>query len=162
MSTRAKLTVLAWIFLFLILALLKVDATTKTQLEHTTTTNLAVEDTEIVQPEEKEDWLLGEFTITYYCSCEKCCGKTDGITCSGEKVSEGITVAVDPNVIPLGVYIYIEGVGYRIAQDTGGNIKGKKVDVYMSSHEEALKAGIHKANVYVIEGTIARGGSTVE
>lgn len=92
---------------------------------------------------------LGEFTITYYCACEKCCGKTDGITASGAVVREGVTVAVDRSVIPLGTYLYIEGIGYRVAQDVGGAIKGNKIDVYMKNHNDALKCGVeYNVNVW--------------
>lgn len=92
---------------------------------------------------------LGEFTITYYDACMKCCGKTDGITASGAVVREGVTVAVDPTVIPLGTYIYIEGIGYRVAQDVGGAIKGNKIDVYVNSHSEALELGVdYNVNVW--------------
>lgn len=84
---------------------------------------------------------LGEFTITHYDACNRCCGKSDGITKSGAKVCEGVTVAVDPSVIPLGTYIYIEGVGYRVAQDTGSAIKGNRIDVYVSSHSTAWELG---------------------
>lgn len=84
---------------------------------------------------------IGEFTITYYCACEKCCGKTDGITASGAMVREGVTVAVDRSVIPLGTYLYLDGIGYRVAQDVGGAINGNRIDVYMDSHDEALECG---------------------
>lgn len=87
---------------------------------------------------------LGEFIITYYCSCSKCCGKADGITASGAKVREGVTVAVDPMVIPLGTYLYIEGIGYRVAQDTGASIKGNRIDVYMNSHDAAKDCGVDR------------------
>ena len=46
---------------------------------------------------------LGEFTLTAYCPCMKCCGKTDGITSTGTTATEGRTIAVDPLVIPYGL-----------------------------------------------------------
>jgi len=87
------------------------------------------------------------FEATAYCSCVKCCGKSDGITKSGVKVHKG-TLAVDPRVIPLGTKVYIEDMGWFIAEDTG-NFSGKRVDIYMETHEEALQFGRKKVNVII-------------
>lgn len=97
---------------------------------------------------------LGEFKITFYCACKKCCGKnpTDpayGITASGKTVAEGTTIAVSRKQIPLGTSVYIEGLGTFEAQDTGGAIKTNRIDVYVADHNEALKCGVEKLQVYV-------------
>lgn len=94
---------------------------------------------------------IGEYEITYYCSCSLCCGKSDGITASGTKAVEGITVGADTKILPFGSVIYIEGLGERNVQDRGGAIKGNKLDVYVESHEKALKMGRHKSKVFLIE-----------
>lgn len=85
---------------------------------------------------------IGSFTATAYCGCSKCNGKWTGMpTASGTGYSANETIAVDPRVIPLGSKVYIEGVGVRIAQDTGSAIKGNIIDIYHNSHKEALNFG---------------------
>ena len=92
---------------------------------------------------------LGEFNISAYCPCEICCGPyADGITSSGERAIEGITIAADPNVLPEGSEVYIEGIGHRIVQDTGGAIKGNKLDLFFSDHESALNFGRQYLEVF--------------
>jgi 3D (Asp-Asp-Asp) domain-containing protein len=93
---------------------------------------------------------IGEFTITYYCSCDICCGKNDGVTYSGTHATEGRTIAVDPEVIPLGSVVIINGAEY-IAEDVGGAIKGNRIDVFINSHTRALEAGIGQAKVFIME-----------
>lgn len=61
------------------------------------------------------------------------------------------TVAVDPSVIPLGSKVFVEGYGYAIAADTGGAIKGMKIDLYMNSHEECVSFGRRKVTVHLME-----------
>lgn len=99
-----------------------------------------------------QELLVGTFTVTYYCDCVSCCGNTNGVTSSGSKVMEGVTVAADSKVFPIGSYLYIEGVGMRVVTDRGGAIKGKRLDVYVKSHQKALELGKHKAKVYLLEG----------
>ncbi len=60
-------------------------------------------------------------------------------------------VAVDPEVIPLGSIVEIEGLGGFVAADTGGLITGKHIDVLMDSKEEAQKFGIRTLKVRVIK-----------
>ena len=78
-----------------------------------------------------------------------------GITASGLKAKKGV-VAVDPSVIPLGSKLYIEipggqDYGYAIAGDTGGKIKGKKVDLYFDADRETLlEFGVKRGKVYIL------------
>lgn len=71
-----------------------------------------------------------------------------GSTATGALVRRGI-IAVDPKVIPLGQKVYVEGYGSAVALDTGGAIKGNRIDVYMESEEEALNYGVRSVIVYV-------------
>lgn len=72
-------------------------------------------------------------------------------TATGTTVAEGRTIAVDPNVIPLGWWVYIEGYGYRKAEDTGSAIKGKKIDMYYDRLSTALNFGRKSGlTIYVI------------
>lgn len=98
---------------------------------------------------ERIEWQ--EFEATFYCSCEKCCGKSNGITASGEKAVEGITIAADISVLPMGTEVFIAGYGVRTVQDTGGAIKGNKIDIYMDSHKKCLEHGRKKIWLYVRE-----------
>ena len=79
-------------------------------------------------------------TLTAYCPCVKCCGKSDGITASGTQATAGRTVAVDTRLIPYGTEISIDGKTY-VAEDRGGKVKGYTIDVFFNSHEEALNFG---------------------
>lgn len=92
-------------------------------------------------------------TVTWY--TEDTCGKTPdhpayGITASGEPVEEGVTCAVDPEVIPLGSEVrvfYADGsIGTFRATDTG--VKGKWVDIYTPDYAYAVQCGLQKLTVY--------------
>lgn len=103
------------------------------------------------KPEDKPKLIyMGIYTSYAYCSCKKCCGKTDGITATGVKAKANHTVAVDPDLIPLGSTLIIDGKEY-VAEDVGGSIKGCKVDIYFDSHKEALEYGKRDVEVYVKE-----------
>ncbi len=100
--------------------------------------------------------VLKNVTLTAYSAGVESTGKDEshpqyGITASGTKVKEGRTIAVDPKVIPIGWWVYIEGVGFRRAEDKGSAIKGKKIDVYYDSHSHAEKFGKKSGyTVYVL------------
>ena len=78
---------------------------------------------------------LGEFKLTGYCDCEECQEEWVGTTALGYAPEEEWTVAVDPDVIPLGSYIWINGHRY-FACDVGGMINENHVDIFCGSHEE--------------------------
>ena len=89
------------------------------------------------------------FTVTAYCSCEKCCGEyADGITASGSKAKWG-TIAVDTDLIDMGTLIKIEGFIKTVfrAEDIGGAIKDNHIDIWFPSHKQALKFGNKKLNI---------------
>ncbi|MBO5552288.1 MAG: 3D domain-containing protein, partial [Lachnospiraceae bacterium] len=99
----------------------------------------------------EEDMIsLGTFSLTAYDACIECCGKTDGITATGTRAKAGRTIAVDPNVIPYGSRVMINGEVY-IAEDTGSAIKGSRIDIYMNTHEEAKRFGRKSAEVYLLK-----------
>lgn len=61
------------------------------------------------------------------------------------------TIAVDPRVIPLGTKVYVDGYGYAIASDTGGAIKGNKIDLFMDSRSEAYDWGVRYVTIYILK-----------
>ena len=91
---------------------------------------------------------IGEYTITHYCPCEKCCGKTDGITATGTIATADRTIAVDPSVIPYGTEVIIDGKTY-VAEDCGGAIKGNRIDIFCDSHDEAINRGRATREVFI-------------
>lgn len=85
---------------------------------------------------------LGIYTLTAYCSCEECCGKSDGITASGVKARPNHTIAA-PSEFAFGTKLMINGIEYTV-EDRGGAIKDKRIDVYFDSHQEAINFGKQK------------------
>ena len=108
---------------------------------------------------------LGEYKLTAYCPCTKCCGKwgenrhkdANGniivVTASGRYAKANWTVAADTSVLPFGTRIYINGYEYEV-QDRGGAVKGNRIDIYFDDHQEALNFGVQYAEVMikVVEG----------
>lgn len=95
---------------------------------------------------------LGQFRLTAYCNCSKCCGKwAGGPTASGTMPKEGRTIAVDTKVIPLGTKVVFNENTYT-AEDTGSAIKGKRIDVFYNSHSEAMNHGVKYKEVFIRKG----------
>ncbi|ASS76329.1 hypothetical protein CIG75_16160 [Tumebacillus algifaecis] len=95
--------------------------------------------------------------LTAYTAGPESTGKSPGhpaygITASGKYVKDQHTIATDPAVIPLGTKVYIEGIGIRTSEDTGGAILGNRIDVYMNDLKEAIQFGVKRnIKVYILE-----------
>lgn len=93
---------------------------------------------------------LDNVTVTHYDCCVECCGKDDGITASGVRATPGVTVAVDPDVIPLGSDVLVDygdgEIHYYRADDVGAN--GNAIDLCVETHEEAVELGVRTATVW--------------
>jgi 3D (Asp-Asp-Asp) domain-containing protein len=100
--------------------------------------------------------VLTNVTLTAYAAGPEHTGKSPGdkgygMTRSGTRATEGRTIAVDPRIIPIGTWVYIEGIGLRRAEDTGGAVKGSKIDVYFEDNSTALNFGLKRGyKVYII------------
>lgn len=93
---------------------------------------------------------VGNFKITHYCPCYTCNGSWGSKTALGTTMTPNRTIAVDPRVIPLGSKVEINGKTY-IAEDTGGAIKGNRIDMCVSSHSEAYARGVlNSVPVYIV------------
>ncbi len=118
--------------------------------------------TEQTTPEVKEPEVisLGEYRLTAYCGCSKCCGKWGEnrpldenskpivYTANNSIAKEGVTIAADINVLPYGTKVIIDGHEY-IVQDRGGVINGNRVDIYFESHQDALNFGVQYKEIYI-------------
>lgn len=95
-----------------------------------------------------------DVTATAYAPGPEDNGVWDDKTHSGTKVRPGV-IAVDPQVIPLGSKVYVEfadGAGvYAVAEDTGGAIRGNRIDIAMADRDEAKEFGIQNAKVHILE-----------
>ena len=94
---------------------------------------------------------LGVFKITHYCPCSICCGPyANGITSTGVTATTNHTIAVDPSVIPYGSKVVINGQVY-VAEDCGGAIKNKRIDIYVATHAEGEAKGTYDTEVYLLK-----------
>ena len=91
----------------------------------------------------------GRYKVTAYCSCARCCGKTNGVTASGKRATANHTVAA-PSTFAFGTQMVINGKTY-VVEDRGGAIQGNRIDVYMNSHAEAIAWGVRYLDVEVIK-----------
>lgn len=102
---------------------------------------------------------LGEYKLTSYCACEKCCGYWATIrplddngepivyTASGAVARQGVTVAADTSILPFGTVILIGGEEFTV-QDVGGGVDGKHIDIYFEDHQAAREFGVRYETIY--------------
>lgn len=105
---------------------------------------------------------VGEFKLTAYCPCVKCCGKWsaehpnnqyEGFiqkTAGGTIPKANHTIAADWSKLPKGTKVLINGTEY-VVEDKGGVVKGNHIDIYFEDHQEALVFGVQYAEVFIIE-----------
>lgn len=102
---------------------------------------------------EKEPTSAKTLTMTasaFSASCNGCSGVTaTGINLSANPNQK--VIAVDPNVIPLGSRVWVDGYGEAIAGDTGGAIKGNRIDVHVPNSEQANQWGVRTVQVKVLD-----------
>lgn len=88
-------------------------------------------------------------STAYTASCNGCSGRTaTGIDLKANPNAK--VIAVDPSFIPLGTKVYVEGYGYAVAGDTGGSVKGQKIDVFFSTKAEAYRWGNRQVKIKII------------
>ena len=92
--------------------------------------------------ETKEKYLITAYTA----NCKGC----SGITASGKRPVKGVTVACPPS-LSLGTWIRIDGLGERRCDDRGGAIKGRHIDLYMTSYEKAIEFGVQRRAVEILD-----------
>ena len=127
--------------------------TSKTNTAKTTNTTTKSTNT-IAKKVEGKTPIVKKFNTSAYCAYDKCCGKANGITSSGNKASSWYTIAAGSNY-PIGTIIYIPYLkdkpngGWFVVQDRGGAISNNKLDIYMGTHLQALQYGRKTLECYV-------------
>ena len=174
----AKRIIISWVIVFILGLLLGTGtgiligkATSKdepVEIVLAAKPNFFTEKVQEVEPittkhEEIEPIYLGNYRITAYCACKKCCGvwaenRPNGIVkgAMGVELTPGYSVA---SPLAFGTKLYIEGYGDVVVQDRTASwvveeYNGEIIDIYFDSHEEALNFGVRYADVYKIESEV--------
>lgn len=117
------------------------------QLKHKDTIITPADQPAFAEPQ-KRLVSLGMFEVTAYCHCAICCGREGQLTASGTWPEAGRTIGVDPELLPYDTEVIINGHTY-IAEDTGGAMQGRHIDIFMDSHAAALQFGRQEIEVFV-------------
>lgn len=133
-------------------SLKKTKAATASKTSTAVKAKVAGVTTENKQPSRSNSSVAKTFTVTATAYTAYCAG-CSGVTRTGVDLRKNPSlklIAVDPKVIPLGTKVWVEGYGYAIAGDTGGAIKGNKIDLHMSTKDAAYKWGRRQVQIKVL------------
>lgn len=120
----------------------------KQQEEEMKLKQIIIEEEPVVIEEPAIEWQ--DWELTFYCSCTSCSGGWGSSTASGQPLVPYITCAADKS-IPFGTKIFIEGWGEIEVVDRGGAVSNNVLDVYVTTHEEALNLGRQYKSGYIIK-----------
>jgi 3D (Asp-Asp-Asp) domain-containing protein len=123
------------------------------KITNVTSSKPAVKKAKTTTSNTKKQKVVKTLTVSataYTANCKRC----SGITALGLNLKKNPklkVISVDPKVIKLGTKVYVEGYGYAIAGDTGGAIKGKKIDIFVPSHKKAIQWGRKTVKVQILK-----------
>lgn len=107
--------------------------------------------------ESKNGYYVGQSIsgkYTHYCSCAKCCGKSNGVTASGKRVYTGMSnpYYIACNWLPLGSVVEVDGETYTVVDRGGGGLsKSGRIDIYTpEGHSTAIKKGTGKCTITIV------------
>lgn len=110
--------------------------------------------TQVKEVKEETEWFY--FIATGYSANDPAQG-TSNITATGKEIKTGM-IAVDTKIIPLGTEVEIKDLGIFTAEDTGGKIRGNRIDIYFETREEAKKFGRQIIWVRILNSNIELAG----
>ncbi|NIK11520.1 3D domain-containing protein [Alkalibacillus almallahensis] len=123
---------------------------TSDDVQHTSSNNNESSEEQSSSQNDPEGRTISVSATAYTADCAGC----TGVTATGVDLNANPNkkvIAVDPDVIPLGTKVHVEGYGTAIAADTGGAINGNKIDVHVPNKSEAYEWGVRTVDVTIIE-----------
>lgn len=126
---------------------------TKQQVTQTQQTKQATQTSKPVQSETKQQAPQGKTLTVQATAYTADCAGCSGVTSTGidlNKNRNAKVIAVDPSVIPLGSKVHVEGYGTAIAGDTGGAIKGNRIDLHVPTKDQAYSFGNKSVKVTIL------------
>lgn len=106
------------------------------------------------EPKKEQAKVVGRTLTVEATAYTAYCAGCSGVTATGVNLKENPNakvIAVDPNVIPLGTKVYVEGYGFAVAADTGGAIVGNKIDVHLATKDQAFSWGRRTVDITIVD-----------